>query len=99
MQDLHFATNDICIVPRLANLALKSIDGLMKKKHTPKKGAAIGAMQKKGGTNAPQPTISQNPGGGGARRCRIQGPAAPRDGEEELLLFAVERFLDYQKEG
>ena len=34
MQDLHFATNDICIAPRLANLALKSTDGLMKKKHS-----------------------------------------------------------------
>ena len=37
----HFATNDICITSRLA-LALKSIDGLMRKKHTPKK--EVGAM-------------------------------------------------------
>ena len=46
MQDLHFATNDICIVPRLANLALKSTDGLTKRKHTLKKGGAVGTMRK-----------------------------------------------------
>ena len=32
------------IVPRLANLALKSTDGLMKRKHTLKKGGVVGAM-------------------------------------------------------
>ena len=48
MQDLHFATNDICTAARLANLALKSTDGLMKRKHTLKKEGAVGAMQKKG---------------------------------------------------
>ena len=32
-QDLHFATNDICIATHLANVALKSTDDLMKRKH------------------------------------------------------------------
>ena len=30
MQDLHFTTNDICLVPRLASLALKNMHDLMK---------------------------------------------------------------------
>ena len=37
-------TNDICIAPRLANLALKSTHGLMKRRHTLKKECAVGAM-------------------------------------------------------
>ena len=54
----HFATNDICIAPRLANLALKSTGGLMKRKHTQKKGGAVGAMP-------PTHYLSKPVGGGG----------------------------------
>ena len=76
MHDLHFATNNICIVPRLANLALKGTNGLMKKKHTQKRGGAVGAM--------PPNSLSlktRGGGGGGGWGCRIQGPgpvAPPR---------------------
>ena len=40
----HFATNDICMAHCVANLALKSTDGLMKRKHTLKKEGAVGAL-------------------------------------------------------
>ena len=39
----------VASMPRLASLALKSTDGLMKRKHTLKNGRAVGAMRKKGG--------------------------------------------------
>ena len=71
MQDLNIATNDICIAPRLASLALKSIDGLMKKKHAQKRGAggAVGAM--------PPNPLSLKTWGGGGGRIKGPGPAAP----------------------
>ena len=68
MQDLHFATNDICIAACLANLALKSTDGLIKRKHTLKKGGTVGAM--------PPTHYLSKPGGEGGR-IQGPGPAAP----------------------
>ena len=58
MQDLHFATNNICIAPCLANLALKNMDGLMKGKHAQKNFSAVGGM-------APTPLSLKTGGGGG----------------------------------
>ena len=71
MYDLHFATNDICIAPRLANLALKVIDGLMKKKHAQiKRGRGVGAMP-------PDPlSLKTRRGGGGGSHTRT-GPGRP----------------------
>ena len=59
---------DICIAPRLANLALKSTDGLMKTWHTLKKGGAVGAM--------PPTHYLSKPGGlgGVAYKDRAQPP-------------------------
>ena len=51
--DLHFATNDICSAPRLANL-----DGLMKGKHAQKNFGTVGAM-------APTPLSLKTRGEGG----------------------------------
>ena len=67
----------------LRYLALKSTDGLMKRKHTLKKalkkGGAVGAMRKKGGTVGAMPPYHylSKPGGGGGGwggGVRIQGP-------------------------
>ena len=65
MQDLHFATNDICIAPLLANMALKSTDGLMQRKHPLKPGGTVGAMRKKGDAIPKTHCLSKPRGGGG----------------------------------
>ena len=79
MQDLHFATNsagkhfatnNIYILPRLANLALKSTDALIKRiAYTKKKGGAVGTM-------SPTHYLSK-PGGGGLGRVAYNDAPPP----------------------
>ena len=56
--------------PCLANLALKSTDGLMKRKHTLNKGGAVGAMP-------PTHYLSKPRGGGGAGGVAYKDWARP----------------------
>ena len=70
---LAIAEKKVLRVAMLPPSPLKSADGLMKRKHTLKKGGAVGAM--------PPTHYLSKPGwgGGGAGECHIQGPgpAAP----------------------
>ena len=91
--DLHFATNDICLAPRLANLALKTWMVLMKGKHAQKNFGAVGAM-------APTPLSLKTRGGGGGgwgvSHTRTGPGCPPRDTRHHSLTlrttFAAKHF-------